>query len=132
MYVLVVTEIVILVCVHVHIIVDLKVLTLLAFLSSDPSLTPHNLIPVFQALTGDWEKISGYTIVPEARAQLFREKVSARDQLCSEAGIYYALYHHNPNWKELSLLLYRAGETEALQIARPHIQTVAGNYIHIL
>ena len=67
-----------------------------------------------------------YTIVPEARARLFREKVSARDQLCSEAGKYYALYHEDPNWKELSRWLSSAGETEALQIARPHIQTVAG------
>ena len=99
------------------------------FLSSDPSLTPHHLIPVFQALTGDWEKISRYRIVPRARAQLFREKFSARDQLCSEAGKYYALYHYGPNWKVLSRYLYSAGETEALQIARPHIQTVAGNYV---
>ena len=100
------------------------------FLSSDPSLTPHHLIPVFQALTGDWEKISGYTVVPEARAQLFRERFSACDQLCSEAGKYYALYYEDPNWKELSLWLYKAGETEALQIARPHIQTVAGSYVY--
>ena len=62
-----------------------------------------------------------------SRAQLFREKFSAHDQLCSEAGKYYAQYHYNPNWKELSHYLYRAGETEALQVARPHIQTVAGN-----
>ena len=94
-------------------------------------------MPVFQALTGDWEKIDDDTIVPytdnnyivpRARAQLFREKFSARDQLCSEAGKYYALYHEDPNWKKLSRRLYRAGETEALQIARPHIQTVRGTF----
>ena len=69
--------------------------------------------------------ISSYPIVPGARARLFRERFSVPDQR-TEAGRYYALYRHNPSWKELSVRLYRAGETEALQIARPHIQTVTG------
>ena len=64
-------------------------------------------------------------IVPDARAQLFHERFSVPDQR-TEAGRYYALYHLNPSWKSLSVYLYRAGETEALQIARPHIQTVTG------
>ena len=63
--------------------------------------------------------------MPDARAQLFRERFSVPDQRAA-AGKYYALYDPDPNWKELSLFLYRAGETEALQIARPHIQTVTG------
>ena len=67
----------------------------------------------------------GYLIVPPARAQLFRERFSVPDQH-TEAGRYYALYHPDPSWKTLSVNLYRAGETEALQIARPHIQTVTG------
>ena len=105
---------------------------MLLLLSSDPSLNPHNLIPVFRAITGDWDKIddsiSGYTVVPPARAELFREKFSVRDQLTEAAATYYALYHEDPNWKELSRWLYRAGETMAVQIARPHIQTVTGTY----
>ena len=91
----------------------------------DMSLHPYNVIPVFQALTGDWKKIANYTIVPDARAQRFRERFSVPDQ-CTEAGRYYALYHRDPNWKELSCHLYEVRETEALQIARPHIQTVIG------
>ena len=63
--------------------------------------------------------------MPDARAQLFRERFSVPDQH-TEAGRYYALYHHDPSWKDLSVYLYSAGETEALQIARPHIQTVTG------
>ena len=63
--------------------------------------------------------------MPDARARLFRERFSVPDQ-CTEAGRYYALYHLDPSWKELSVKLYRAGETEALQIARSHIQTVTG------
>ena len=63
--------------------------------------------------------------MPYARAQLFHERFSVPDQR-TEAGRYYALYHPNPNWKKLSVSLYRAGETEALQIARPQIQTVTG------
>ena len=100
-------------------------------LSSDPSVTPHNVIPVFQALTGDWDKICNDpfvpdVIVPEARAQLFRDKLTTRAELTETAGEYFALYYYSPSWKWLSVCLYRGGETEALQIARPHIQTVRG------
>ena len=90
-------------------------------LSSDPSFTPPNLIPVFQAITGDW----GW-IIPRARAKLIREKFSVRKQR-TEAGKYYALYHHNSTWQRLSLRLYSAGETVAVDIARPHVQTVTGH-----
>ena len=66
-----------------------------------------------------------YTIVPRARAELFRTKFSVSDQR-TEAGKYYALYYENPNWKSLSRSLYKAGETLAVDIARPYIQTVTG------
>ena len=96
-------------------------------LSSDPSVTPHNIIPVFQALTGKWDTIGNYiTVVPDARAQLFRDKLTTRDELTESAGKYFALYHRSPSWKFLSVQLYSGGETEALQIARPYIQTVRG------
>ena len=96
-------------------------------LSSDPSVTPHNVIPVFQALTGNWDTIAhNYIIVPDARAQLFRDKLTTSDELTETAGEYFVLYDPNPSWKLLSVELYKGGETEALQIARPHIQTVRG------
>ena len=95
-------------------------------LSSDPSVTPHNVIPAFQALTGRWDVIGNGIIVPDARAQLFRDKLTTRDELTETAGEYFALYYLNPSWKFLSVILYNGGETEALQIARPHIQTVRG------
>ena len=98
-------------------------------LSSDPSVTPHNIIPVFQALTGDWAGIGSYTIVPPARAQLFQDTLTTHDELTDAAGKYFALYYPSPSWKWLSAHLYRCGETEALQIARPHIQTVRGMYM---
>ena len=63
--------------------------------------------------------------MPRARAKLFRERFSVPDQR-TEAGRYYALYDPDPSWKALSVDLYSVGETEALQIARPHIQTVTG------
>ena len=103
---------------------------MLLLLSSDPSLNPHNLIPVFRAITGRWDKIVYLVVVPDARAKLFRQKFSVRDQLTEAAATYYALYHHDPNWKELSRRLYRAGETLAVQIARPHLQTVTGTCIY--
>ena len=106
--------------------------TLSSDLFLDLSLHPHNVIPVFQALTGDWSKIGDFPYslhaVPRYRAQLFRERFSITNQP-QEAGRYYALYHEDPNWKELSRCLYANGETEALQIARPNIQTVTGTCI---
>ena len=97
-------------------------------LSSDPSLNPHLLVPVFTALSGEWGEISNYRTVPEARADLFRKKFGDGDQVRAEAGKYYALYHPNPSWKDLSLYLYSAGETKAVEIAKPHVQTVTGMY----
>ena len=101
-------------------------------LSSDPSLNPHLLVPVFTAISGEWETIDdpGYNhrTVQEARADLFRKKFSDGDQVRAEAGKYYALYHYNPSWKYLSLALSRAGETKAVEIAKPHVQTVTGMY----
>ena len=66
--------------------------------------------------------------VPGARAALFREKFSDGDQVRAEAGKYYALYRPEPSWKSLSVYLYRAGETAAVGIAKPHVQTVTGMY----
>ena len=95
-------------------------------LSSDPSLNPHLLIPVFTAISGDWGVIDVYTTVPYARAALFREKFRDRDQVTAEAVKYYALYRYDPSWKDLSRWLYKAGETKAVGIAKPHVQTVTG------
>ena len=69
--------------------------------------------------------------VPDARAALFRKKFSDRDQVTAEAGKYYALYHLNPSWKVLSTSLYRAGETKAAALAKPHVQTVTGMLLHV-
>ena len=66
----------------------------------------------------------GYTIVPGARVALFHKKFS--DQVTAKAGKYYALYHRDPSWKDLSANLYRAGETKAVEMAKPHVQTVSG------
>ena len=96
-------------------------------LSSDPSLNPHLLVPVFTAISGEWEKI-GHITVPQARAALFREKFGDGDQVRAEAGKYYVLYKDDPSWKDLSVCLYRVGETKAVEIAKPHVQTVTGMY----
>ena len=86
-------------------------------------------MPVFKAITGDWEKITDSDIdrplVPAARACLIREKFNAVDQL-REAAHYYALYSYGASWKHLCVCLYTARETAALQIARSHLQTVRG------
>ena len=83
-------------------------------------------MPVFKAITGHWETIrNDLPLVPAARAQLIKDKFNAVDQL-REAAHYYALYASNPGWKELCVSLYRARETAAMQIARPHLQTLRG------
>ena len=89
-------------------------------------MTPHNIVPVFQALTGDWDEIGGYVIVPHPRAQLFRDNLTTLDELTEAAGKYFSFYGSSPSWKWLSVELYKRGETRALHIARPHIQTVRG------
>ena len=111
-------------------------------LSSDPSLNPHLLIPVFTAISGPWEEIQVYeesedvratiteigeeemtkkprphTTVPFWRASRFLEKFSDRDKVRAEAAKYYALYHPDPSWSDLSLALTRAQETEAVERA---------------
>ena len=91
-------------------------------LSSDPSFNPQNLRPVFRAITGDIKSVD----IPSPRAGLFREKFSGREDQLNEAGKYCALYHPDPNWKWLSHRLYKAGETVAVDLAKPHIQTVTG------
>ena len=101
------------------------------FLFSDPSLNPNLLIPVFTTITGDWQKIgrlprTPYTTVPDARANVFRKKFGNLAQLTAEAGKYYSFYHHDPSWKDLSVALYRAGETKALEVAKPYVPTVTG------
>jgi hypothetical protein len=92
---------------------------------ADPSLSPPNLIPVFQAITGCWEMIDSCRTVPHARVTRFYNDEKGHYQLTAKAGKYFALYHHDPNWREFSVSLYQAGETKAVQIARPHILTVA-------
>ena len=110
---------------YIHYQHDSNYCYVLSPLTSDPSLIPQHLIPVFRAITGDWEVIGGYPIVPRARAVLFREKFSVHD-LPTEAATYFALYHEDPSWKWLARRLYRAGETAAVELAKPHIQTVTG------
>ena len=58
-------------------------------------------------------------------------KFSDRDQVTAEAGKYYALYHRDPSWKDLSRYLYRAGETKAAALAKPHVQTATGMLLHV-
>ena len=91
---------------------------------SDPSLNPHFLLPVFTAVTGNWWKFGVYRTVPEPRAALFREKFTDHDKARAEAGKYYALYHHNPSCKDLSVALYRAGGKKAAEICKTHLNIV--------
>ena len=75
--------------------------------------------------------IKNSIIIPDARAALFREKFSDRDQVTAEAGKYYALYSLYSSWRELSTYLYAAGETKATALAKPHVQTVTGMLLHV-
>ena len=105
---------------------------MLLFFSSDPTITRPHTIPVFEAITRDWNEIVGdgrgiYT-VPHDRAAVIRQQFSDPLDQRRRAGEYYALYSPWASWKQLSVNLYRAGETKAVQLTRPHLQTVRGNY----
>ena len=101
-------------------------------LFTDQSLNPHLLVPVFRAITADWHQIGGhYITVPQARVRLFNVNYSDQNEITAAAAVYYSLYHYDPSWKELAVWLYRAGETEAVGMAKPHILTVIGMYIHL-
>lgn len=65
-------------------------------------------------------------IVPEPRANHFRAKFDNHAEVTAEAAKYYALYHRDPSWKELAIGLYTAGEAEAAEMAKHHVQTVTG------
>ena len=69
-----------------------------------------------------------YIFIPPARASFYEEHFNVRDQR-REAAHYYALYSYDASWKHLCIGLYRASETAALQIARPHLQTVRGTVV---
>lgn len=92
------------------------------FSSSDPTFTTDKVSSVFGAITGDWKKLG---LIPPCRAQHLQRKFSPLDQ-AREAGKYYASYHPHTNWRILSVALYRFGEFKAVQLAKPHMQTVRG------
>ena len=64
-------------------------------------------------------------ILPCARVALFREKFNDPAQVNTDAMHYCALYDPR-TWRELAVILYRAGETKATQMARHHVHAVAG------
>ena len=105
---------------------------MLLFFSSDPTITPLHTIPVFEAITRDWHQIGNdgvkHIIVEDARAAVICQQFSDPLDQRRRGGEYYALYSPWASWKELSVALYRAGETKAVQLTRPHLQTVRGNY----
>ena len=69
--------------------------------------------------------------VSSARVLIFRQKFGDLHLVKAEAGKYIALYHPYVSWPRLSRLLYEAGETVAVGIAKLHLQTVTGD-VYIL
>ena len=46
-----------------------------------------------------------------------------------QAGQYCTLYDPTGSWKELSVTLYKAGETNAVQLARKYLHTIKGTAV---
>ena len=65
-------------------------------------------------------------LIPPLRAVLLQQKFDPVNQR-QEAGRYVACYSPDASWRELSVGLYRLGEFKAVQLAKPHLQTVRGN-----
>ena len=103
---------------------------MLLFFSSDPTFTPPHTIPVFEAITRDWHQIGNDSmkqiIVPDARVDVICQQFSDPLDQRRRGGEYYTLYYPGANWKKLSVALYKAGETKAVQLTRPHLLTVRG------
>ena len=82
-----------------------------------------NVTPIMNMETT--KKPRSHTTVPYSRARRFLEKFSSRDKVRAEAAKYYALYHPDPSWSDLSLALTRAEETKAVERA---IEIMTGMY----
>ena len=65
-------------------------------------------------------------IVPSARARVIRQQFN---DVMEQAGQYYTLYDPTSSWKDLSVKLYRAGETSAMQLARKYLHTIKGTAV---
>ena len=65
-------------------------------------------------------------IVPYARARVIRQQFNDVMDQKKQAGQYYTLYDPTSSWKYLSVRLYEAGETSAVQLARKYLHTIKG------
>ena len=72
---------------------------------------------------------SPYTIVSPARACVIRQQFNDDMDQKKQAGQYYTLYCPYGSWKHLSVALYEAGETSAMQLARKYLHTIKGTAV---
>ena len=73
--------------------------------------------------------MGGYIIVPSARARVIRQLFNDVMDQKKQAEQYYTLYHPASSWKHLSVRLYQAGETSAVQLARKYLHTIKGTAV---
>ena len=96
---------------------------------TDPSFTTQLVIPVFLAIVGDWERMGALILVPRARARVIRQKFNDDMDQKKQAGQYYTLYSPSGSWKDLSVRLFKDGETSAVQLARKYLHTIKGTAV---
>ena len=73
--------------------------------------------------------IGSQLIVPRPRAHVIRQQFNDVMDQKKQAGQYYTLYYPISSWKQLSVVLYRAGETSAMQLARKYLHTIKGTTV---
>ena len=96
---------------------------------TDPSFTTQLVIPVFLAIVGDWERMGALILVPRARARVIRWKFNDDMDQKKQAGQYYTLYSPSGSWKDLSVRLFKDGETSAVQLARKYLHIIKGTAV---
>ena len=73
-----------------------------------------------------------YVVVPSGRARVIRQQFNDVMDQKKQAGQYYTLYNPDSSWKHLSVKLYGAGETSAMQLARKYLHTIKGTAVIIV
>ena len=82
----------------------------------------ETVIPIFEAITGDWIDFGN----PSNRLQVIIKTFNPTSQR-KAAARYYIQCYPNASWRDLSLRLYANVQSKALQLARQYVHLVRGN-----
>ena len=95
--------------------------------TSDPSLTPHNVSHVMEAVSQEWWRhLGGLSSVPRSILDKINVKCSNDDEKMSAVANYVATTIPGITWETIACLLYQRDEERAVERAKPCLHTVPG------